>query len=156
MGGQDPDPGGSGGAVTPGDDCARDGEAALVLGQGAGRSYVPLEAGDRVDLEFGSQAGMEAPLSVRTVGLDPDSVGAIEVELLVDGAPIGRVDEEGEEISCEREWGQIDVPLLVDVVGHPTVVSVAQLNGREAQFVATFEREGDEPITGSIVVTLGL
>jgi hypothetical protein len=133
--------------------CGPEVEAGLILGQGTGSDFVPLQAGDDLPLEFGSQAGMEAPLSVRGIGIDPSLVGSILVELLVEGDPIGDVDETGEDLECDEDGVQVDTPLLIDVTQHPTVVSVAQLASRDAVVTATFESDGSV-LEASVAVVL--
>lgn len=134
--------GGTGGA--PGEAlCASDQEITIVPGKGVGALFMPYQEGDAIVPYFGSQIGMEVALSVRLTGFRPTDIDSIEVHLNVDGAPIGFDSFSPSELSCDgNEPGTIETPVLIDVTGHPTVRSVAQLSGRDAEIEVQIEGEG--------------
>lgn len=147
---------GSGGAVIADEECLPEEEPLLVIGKGAGEDFEPLSDGDPLEFEFGSQAGMEAPTGARTLGILPDEIDSVLLELLVDGSPIGEVTDTGSGLVCDGEGAQLDAPVLIDVTDHPTVASVAQLANREAQVTVTLWSAGEVLLTETVTVIITL
>src|SRR5690606_17504938 len=110
-------------------------EELVEFAAGKGIKYAVLNDGDELQLVFGSQAGMEARVTVQTVGVALSEVTYSEVRLDVDDFPIAQMAIWGEDCSCDEGVTKMAAPMLVDVVPHPTVNSVLQLSGRSAQFV---------------------
>lgn len=128
--------GSSGAGVTPEDtECGAAEPLAVQLGEGVGSAFRQFEAGDRLRLDFASQAGLEAAVNVRTLGLAPEAVESIVLKLEVEGSPIGESTTSGASLRCEDLWSQVDTALPIDVTSHPTVASVAQLADVEAELV---------------------
>lgn len=146
---------GSGGAIIV-EGCLPEETPTLVIGKGDGEEFVPLNEGDPLEFEFGSQAGMEAPTGARTVGVLPSDVDRMLLELLVDGSPIGEVTDFGAGLLCDGEGAQVDAPVLIDVSDHPTVVSVAQLADREAQVTVTLWSDGEVFLSETVTVVITL
>jgi hypothetical protein len=114
--------------------CGADQEESVVAGQGLGAVFSPFEQGDVIVPYFGSQIGMEVDISVLLTGFEPKRIDSIEVNLNVEGAPIGHDSFSPLDLDCDgNESATIETPVLIDVTGHPSIKSVAQLQGREAE-----------------------
>lgn len=150
-------PEGTGGSMDPGKPrCASDQEITIVAGQGVGDDFMPFEGGDAIVPYFGSQIGMEVEISISLTGFDPSDIDALEVLLNVDGAPIGQDDFPASDVYCDgNESATIETPVLIDVTDHPTVTSVAQLNGRDAEIEVRIEGP-DGPLEERVQVVIEL
>lgn len=126
--------GGSGGH-TSGQPCfeTEGADFTATLGEAnALEEFEPFDEGQVVELIFGSQAGMGLGTMLELENLDLASVRDIEVTLLVDGSPLGTFSQDEPTLSCSDGRSLVDAMVMIDVVGHPTVTSVAQLDGRSA------------------------
>lgn len=94
--------------------------------------FEPFEQGQVVQLIFGSQAGMGLGAALELSNVDLSSVQRIEVILLVDDSPLGEFSQNEPTLSCSDGRSLVDAMVMIDVTGHPTVTSVAQLDGRPA------------------------
>lgn len=107
-------------------------EDATALGMGWGHDFDPIESNQSVKLQYGSQAGMGLPVVLRLAEADVAELTRVEMRLIIDQAPIGSLLIEFPDVICSGEQGFVDAMLMVDVIGHPTIASVAQLDGRAA------------------------
>ncbi len=149
----DEEPDGTGGQDGEESECGSDLAIMVAAGTGTGDLFVPLEDGDTLVPYFGSQAGMEVDVSVLLTGLARRDVKSIEVSLNVDGDPIGFDEFSPRDLDCSGGSATIETPVLIDVTDHPTVTSVAQLSGREAQIAVKVSTEDGER-TSSVLVVL--
>lgn len=148
---------GAGGSAEPDEpSCGADLDVTILAGKGVGDQFVPFENGDMVMPYFGSQIGMEVEISVLLTGFDPAEIDSIEVLLNVESAPIGLDSFSPADISCDSgESATIETPVLIDVTEHPTVASVAQLNGRDAEIeVRVHGPEGIQDAHVGVVIEL--
>ena len=126
-------------AVTDAGTCGANEPAAVTLGSGTGDAFIPLAAGAPILLEFGSQAGMEFEVAVETTGANPEDVAAIEIELLVDGAPVASSAFGGDALTCSEGRAHTNTATLVDVGPHPTITTVNDLDRRPATLIARIQ-----------------
>ncbi len=138
--------GGSGGTIPETGPCAPVGDPEVEIGVDSDGSYVQLEPGDAIEPFFGSQAGMQVDLLLHTTGLGAgtDSTIELDFQILVDDAPIAIYQSEDVVISCAEDGsgGRVVAKARIDVSDHPTVTSVAVLDGRQAVVDITL-RDGD-------------
>jgi hypothetical protein len=64
--------------------------------------------------------------------LDLAEVERIEVDLVVDEAPLGFFGRDQPDLSCQDGFSYFEAMVMIDVIDHPTVASVAQLDERPA------------------------
>lgn len=152
LGDADPEPG-LGGAAGGGGG----GLGGAPLGDTPEDPFRALSAGEDVWLRWGSQVGMGLGLTLRLAGLSDLAVSRVEVELLVDGAPLGLDVHEPPAFSCVLSHLSLEAMVMVDVGPHPTVTSVAQLDEREAEVrYRVINAAGGEVLSGALAVTLNL
>lgn len=143
---------GTGGNAEPESECGSDLEVTAVAGTGIGAVFTAFQEGDPLAPYFGSQAGMEVDVSVLLTGYERGNLDSIEVSLDVDGSPIGFDAFSPRDLYCEDDTATIETPILIDVTDHPTVTSVAQLNGREAEIVVTVISNGSQENSSVTVI----
>lgn len=135
-------------------DCAAGSDPAVRVGEGVGSAFEEFQEGDFLPLEFASQAGMEAYVVVLTEDVDLSTVTEVSLSLLVDGSPIGDSWTDGYALRCDGETGRVETSLPIDVVGHPTVNSVAQLSEREAELMVVVLGQDEELLRTEVEVLL--
>jgi len=133
----DPDEGGDKSA------CESSETKSVLSGEGVGSSFVPFEDGDGLVLEFASQAGMAASVSVWSSGIGGDEVTEIVCRLVVEGEPLGESTTSGDGMRCDDGELRLDTSLPIDVYNHPTIASVPQLIDKSGQLeIEVFGKTG--------------
>lgn len=127
-----------------------------TLGQRVGDDFTPYGEDEPVRLQYGSQAGMGLGVALQLNDLDLSEVERIEVDLVVEGTPLGTFAEEGPSLTCQDGFSYFEAMVMLDVVAHPTVASVAQLDERPALVELRVFSETDLLIEESSMVTLRL
>lgn len=119
-------------------------------------SFEPYQEGQTVELIYGSQAGMGLGAMVQVTNLDLAEADEIEVVLVVDESPIGRFSQEAPHLECMEGASHLDTMVMIDVTDHPTVTSVAQLDGRSALLDYRAISDGSALAEGRVSVELSL
>ncbi len=128
----------------------------LQLGNEHNSEFVEFQKGDELELEFASQSGMEGSLSLRSSGVKQTEIQRITCQIIFDGAPLGETTTNGGRLSCDEDSGLLTLhtSIPIEVGDHPTVSSVAQVDGKSAELHV--ELEGADGLIAEQTVSVTL
>jgi len=137
-------------------DCEGSGPTSLVIGQGAGSTFIPLETGDSVGLDVAPQGGFGVSVRALTTGLKANDLVDILLVTEIAGVEVGSFLNEEGTLYCQDEgfgliWG---VVVGFDPAVYESNDDLLALNGQAVKLVVTAtDTEGDEA-TGRVEVTV--
>lgn len=119
--------------------------------------FFELDANQDVWLQFGSQLGMGLGLSLRFEAFSEEELERVSVGLILEGEPLGLQVHEPPVLSCETDGAlYLDAMVMIDVGDHPSVTSVAQLDGATATVRYVVTQDDEETFQGTVPVVLNL
>lgn len=138
--------------------CDESSSSFLKLGNELNAEFVEFQEGDELELEFASQSGMEGSLSLRSSGFKQTEIQRITCQIIFDGAPLGETTTNGGRLTCDEDSRHLTLhtSIPIEVGDHPTVSSVAQVDGKSAELHVEFEGADGLIAEQTVSVTLVL
>lgn len=123
------------------EDCNAAATYSLVIGQGAGSAFFPLEDGASVGLDVAPQGGFGVSVRARTTGLMTDNIEGIDVLLDVEyeGENVGSFTNQGTRLYCQDDgagllWG---VVVGFDADLYPSNDDLIDFDGKHVTLIVT-------------------
>lgn len=142
------------------DYCAAQADPVVLLGQGVGGAFEPLEDGQVVGLDVAPQGGFGVTVLIQTTGLfaSDDAISTAQLDVEIGGAPAGSFLLDPAPLLClpDNTGGRISVGTVVGL--DPNVYStnndLVALDGMEATLDVTVTDEAGHSATTRKLVTI--